>query len=91
MSGARGGCSIRDAIPTRYSVYDLDFDAAFANRLAISVNDIHQPFVVAYDIDAGTVVRYVTDAAGHLFIDRDTKQVVTEEVRGEVVVVLKPS
>jgi len=79
---------MRHAIPTRMSVHDLTFDPEFARRLIISLDDVEQHQVIAYDVDSGTVTRYVTDAAGNPIAVAG--ELVTEDKHGDVVVILKP-
>ena len=79
---------MRHAIPTRMSVHDLHFDPEFARRLIISLDDVEQHQVIAYDVDAGLITRYATDDAGQPIAVAG--ELVTEDKHGEVVVILKP-
>jgi hypothetical protein len=78
------------ATPTRLSAYDLNYDPEFARRLIISLDDVERTDVVAYDVECGIVTRYAKDGAGNLKVCRATGEAITEEARGEVVVILKP-
>lgn len=78
-----------DAIPTRMSTLDHRYDSNLAQRLIVNVDDVEQEQVISYDVEEGVVVRYLT-VGGEVVVNRDTGDLITEEVRGEVVVVLKP-
>ncbi|NML88746.1 hypothetical protein HHL26_06650 [Sphingobium sp. TB-6] len=77
------------AIPMRLSVDDHDFYRSVGTRLVVYLDGAAQDGVTAYDIEAGTVERYVRDAEGrpvgwHNELLRETVQgVVTVGFRGE--------
>lgn len=79
---------MRKAIPTRMSVHDLDYDPEFARRLIITLDDVEQQQVLAYDIEDGKITRYATGTKGDLIVANDSLS--TEDVHGNVVVLLKP-
>jgi len=78
------------AIPTRYSVFDEDFDWDLGHRLIISLDGVEQEQVVAYDIEAGTVTRNKLNEAGEVYVDPVLEEVAKETVHGTVTVTLKP-
>lgn len=78
------------AIPTRYSVFDEDFDWDLGHRLVISLDGIVQDQVVAYDIEAGTVLKNKLNEAGEVYLDPVLEEVAKETVHGTVTVTLNP-
>jgi hypothetical protein len=81
---------MRQAIPTRMSAYDHNYDPEFARRLMISLDDIEQSDVIAYDVECGIVTRYAKDDRGNVVVSEASGELITEEARGEVVVILRP-
>lgn len=54
------------------------------SMLEISLDGVVQKAVLAYDIDAGTVTRYATDAKGEYRLNKRCDRIIVEQVDGTV-------
>lgn len=72
--------------PRQYSIGRPDYDPEAGRRLAIYVDGAEQQHVIAYDCQAGTVLKNKTDADGRVILNDAKDEVVRETVRGDVIV-----
>ena len=70
-------------IPKQLSVRDKGYQASVGAALTITVDGVEQRAVIAYDIDAGSVLRYVEND-GHIVFDPATEGAKEETVFGSV-------
>lgn len=80
-------------VPRRWDVLSapphLHPGCRLLRRTIVKLDGVPQRRVRAWDCDAGTVTRIVTDRHGRVKINRTKRQVVTETVRGTVTVELQ--
>ena len=60
-------------------------------NLAVYLNGERQNYVMAYDIDAGTITKHATDDQGRLIREPDRRQIEREVLTGQVTVALQPN
>lgn len=72
-------------IPSRLSVYDEDFDPSLI-PLIVKLDGVEVEHVVAYDIEAGTVLHCPRDEQGGVKFDPVAEEIVTEILCGVVTV-----
>lgn len=78
---------MREAPPVRYSVSQPDFDYEIGARLLVRLDGIEQKQVVAYDCEAGTVLRNKLDEQGRAQVNPDKRdEVWRETMTGNVTV-----
>jgi hypothetical protein len=73
------------SIPRQLSVRDEGYDHDLGRALAIYLDGKMMDKVIAYDMDEGTVLEYVSDDRGSYVIDADG-EAATQTLRGEVTV-----
>lgn len=71
-------------IPRRLSVSDPGFDSEMGRRLDVLLNGTVRDQVIAYDMDARTITRYVTDERGNIVVAGDEAK--RETLTGDVAV-----
>lgn len=72
--------------PRAYSIGQRDYNPELARRLLVKLDGKPQTRVLAYDADAGTVTRIVTNEDGVMQIDHEADAVKRETLTGHVTV-----
>ena len=74
--------------PRQYGTDMPCFDPEIGGRLRVTLDGVVVRNVIAYDMDAGQVLRYKTDEAGQFVLNIERDEVERELLTGEVVATL---